>query len=77
MIFISTFDDLNRHDYGLALYCLSCDRWGKADLNRLIEAGRGGKRVTEARFRCQDCGALVEKQLRPPVPMLGGATGYI
>lgn len=77
MICVSTFEDLNRQDYGLALYCMSCNRWGEADLNRLIQTGHGDKPVTEARFRCRDCGELVEKQLRPPVPSLGGAVAYI
>jgi ABC-type ATPase with predicted acetyltransferase domain len=43
----------------------------------LIESGRGDRQVTDARFRCRDCGALVEKQLRPPVPQLGGSVAYI
>ncbi len=77
MIRVSTFADLNRQDYGLALYCMGCDRWGEANLNWLIETGQGEKPVTEARFRCRDCGELVEKQLRPPVPSLGGAVAYI
>jgi len=77
MICVSTFAELNRQDYGLALYCMSCDRWGEADLHRLIETGQGDRPVTEARFRCCDCGKLVEKQVRPPVPVLGGAAGYI
>ena len=33
--------------------------------------------VTEARFRCKDCGENVEKQVRPPVPTVGGAVAYI
>jgi hypothetical protein len=77
MIHVSTFEDLASRHYGLALYCLVCDRWGEADLNRLIESGHGSKPVTDTRFRCRDCGQLVEKQLRPPVPELGEATGYI
>ncbi len=77
MIKISTFEQLNRQDYGLALYCIACDRWGEADLGELVDAGLGGRSITTARFRCRDCGALVEKQVRPPVPELGGAAGYI
>ena len=38
---------------------------------------RGDRAVTQARFRCRDCGEVVEKQVRPPVPELGGAAGYI
>lgn len=30
---------------------------------------KGDKPVTEARFRCRDCGEIVEKQVRPPVPL--------
>jgi len=28
--------------------------------------------VTEARFRCKECGEIVEKQVRPPVAEIGG-----
>jgi len=54
-----------------------CDRWGKADLDWLIQIGHGDKSVTEARFRCRDCGEIVEKLVRPPVPSLGEAVAYI
>jgi len=77
MIRVSTFEDLNRQDYSLALYCLSCDRWGKADLDWMIQNGKGDEPVTETRFRCRDCGEIVEKQVRPPVPLLGEAVAYI
>ncbi len=77
MICVSTFAELNRQDYGLALYCMSCDRWGEADLNRIIQTGMGARAVTETSFRCRDCGEIVEKQLRPPVPSLGSAAAYI
>jgi len=77
MIHVSTFEELKRQQYGLALYCIVCDRWGEADLKQLIETGRGNRAVTQARFRCRDCGEVVEKQVRPPVPELGGAAGYI
>ncbi len=53
------------------------DRWGEANLDRLIQNGKGDKSVTEARFRCRDCGEIVEKQVRPPVPSLGGSLAYI
>jgi hypothetical protein len=33
--------------------------------------------VVDARFRCRDCGSVVDKQLRPPVPEVGGARAYI
>jgi hypothetical protein len=72
-----TFEDLRCQSHSLGLYCVECDRWGEADLDLLIESGRGDRLLTEARFRCRDCGDVVEKQLRPPVPRLGGAVAYI
>ena len=77
MIHVSTFEELNRQEYGLALYCMSCDRWGEANLRELVDTGLGAKSITAARFRCRDCGELVEKQVRPPVPQPGGVMGYI
>jgi hypothetical protein len=72
-----TINELHNHNHTLALYCLSCDRWGEADLERLIQSGKGNKPVTEARFRCRDCGEIVEKQVRSPVPKMGRAVTYI
>jgi hypothetical protein len=77
MISIRTFEELQIQNHTLALYCLSCDRWGMVDLDWLINIGNGDKPVTEARFRCKDCGEIVEKQVRPPVPTVGGAEAYI
>ena len=48
-----------------------------ANLDWLIKNGKGDKPVTEARFRCKDCGEIVEKLVRPPVPTVGGAVAYI
>jgi len=77
MISVGTIEELRRQDYGLGLYCLSCDRWGDANLDWLIQNGKGKKSVIAARFRCRDCGEIMEKQVRPPVPTLGGAVAYI
>ena len=77
MIRMGTIEELHRQEHTLALYCISCDRWGEANLDWLIQNGKGNELVTEARFRCRDCGEIVEKQVRPPVPTLGGAVAYI
>ena len=77
MISMGTIEKLREQNHILALYCISCDRWGKADLDWLIQIGHGDKSVTEARFRCRDCGEIVKKQVRPPVPLLGGAVTHI
>ena len=77
MLKLATFSDLQEQQHTLGLYCLRCDRWGEADLEGLISDGCGNREVVEARFRCRQCGDLVDKQLRPPVPELGGAVAYI
>ena len=74
---LATFLDLRDQMHSLGLYCIVCNRWGEADLNWLIETGRGHRQLTETKFRCRECGGLVEKQLRPPVPGIGSAKGYI
>ena len=56
MISMGTIEELHNHNHTLALYCLSCNRWGEANLVRLIQIGKGEKPVIEARFRCRDCG---------------------
>ncbi len=77
MISIGTITELKNMRHTLALYCISCDRWGEADLDWLIQNGKGNQPVTEARFTCRKCGEIVEKQVRPPVPSLGEAVAYI
>lgn len=74
---MATIEELERLNHTLGLYCVSCERWGDADLRALIRRGLGGRRITRTRFRCRDCGELVEKQIRPPVPAIGAATAYI
>ena len=77
MISMRTFEELRKHSHRLALYCLTCDRWGEANLDGLIQIGKGNRSVIETRFRCKDCGEIVAKQVRPPVPEVGGAVAYI
>ena len=77
LIRLQTFSELAARNHTLGLYCVNCDRWQVADLAGLIQAGRGSAVITQARFRCHDCGELAEKQLRPPVPTLGGSVGYV
>jgi len=46
-------------------------------MSKLLEQRRPVAVVAEVRFRCRDCGEIVEKQVRPPVPSLGEAVAYI
>lgn len=77
MIRMSTFLELQHNDHSLGLYCIACNRWGLADLQRLIDSGRGHSTVCDAKFRCRLCGSIVQKQLRPPAPSLGNTVRYI
>lgn len=77
MIRVSTLADVCRANYSLGLYCMRCERWEEADLERLVEGGHGDRLLCRSRFRCRDCGEPADKQLRPPVPALGGAVAYI
>ena len=74
---LETLRDLKQQNYSLGLYCLQCDRWAIADLDKLLESGQGELKVTHSRFRCADCGQAAEKQVRPPVPVVSTATPYI
>ena len=77
MIRMSTFLELRQNHHSLGLYCIQCDRWGMADLQWLIDSGRGNTAVCNARFRCKTCKSVVQKQLRPPAPALGDTARYI
>lgn len=72
-----TFLELHEQQHTLGLFCHVCNRWGEADIDDLIASGRGLCSLTKTNFRCRDCGELVQKQLRPPVPQVGGAVAYI
>lgn len=77
MIRMATIEELKRQSHSLGLFCPACDRWDRADLEALIRRGLGSRDVTRTRFRCRDCGAVAEKQVRPPVPKVGAAAAYI
>ncbi len=64
MISMPTISELHVQQHTLALYYLSCDRSDEANLDWLVQIGNGDKLVTSARFRCRDCGEIVEKQVR-------------
>ena len=77
MISIRTVKELYSENHMLGLYRLHCDRWSVANLEWLVQSGSGDRLLADTRFRCRDCGELAEKQVRPPVPQLGGSIAYI
>ena len=74
---LNTLEDLHLNNHELGLYCAICDRWGVAELDRLIATGHGSRVLANTHFRCRDCSAVVEKQVRPPVPKFSGTLPYI
>jgi len=56
--------------YRAHVACLSSNRWGAANLDWLIQNGKGKKPVTEARSRCRDCGKMVESSLFSRIDIL-------
>jgi hypothetical protein len=77
LISLRTIRDFHQQNHALGLYCPACERWTEANLPFMIQSGRGDLSVSDARFRCRDCGGVAEKQVRPPVPRVGGAVAYI
>jgi hypothetical protein len=52
VITLDTFSALHDHDYKLAAYCATCERWAVLDLERLIADGRGDYRFVGRKPRC-------------------------
>jgi hypothetical protein len=48
-------DEPCRH-HAPATSCNSCRHQADADLQAIVESGRGGVPLTELRFRCSQCG---------------------
>lgn len=65
-ISINTPAEFLEHAHTLSLYCRACERWLDVDLQVLVAAGRGDQAIQRMRFKCKDCGAGMEKQVRPP-----------
>lgn len=63
---IATPRDFIQHQHILSLYCRPCDRWVDVDLRQLIDLGRGDQPIQDMRFVCKECGARMDKQVRPP-----------
>ncbi len=55
----------------------TCPKSRALMVSRVLEQCRPVAVVAEARFRCRDCGEIVEEQVRPPVPEMGGSIAYI
>jgi hypothetical protein len=41
----------------LFVWCKACRHWRDADLQALVDSGRGDVPLAETRFRCSNCGS--------------------
>jgi hypothetical protein len=62
---ISTIADLGRNNMTLGLYCPECRRWAEIIPAVWLKTHADVSYVGRA-FRCKDCGARADKQVRPP-----------
>lgn len=63
-ITVRTIADLIEYDMVMGLHCLPCGRWVEADLQALVDSGKGGLPYAQAIFRCNQCGELASKQIK-------------
>ena len=74
---LHTVAGLLARNHTLQLYCLRCDHWRKAPLEHFAAQGFGDRPIATLRLRCSDCGAVPERQLRPPKSPPAIGTGWI
>jgi hypothetical protein len=58
---------LHEHGHELHAYCPTCDRWAALDLEAMVNAGQGDRRLPIS-VRCRWCGAEGQLQVRLPMP---------
>ena len=68
---LGTLADLAKAHYGLAAYCLPCNRWHDFDIAELV-ARHGNRDIVRFKPRCSKCGERAEKQVTPPMPRFEG-----
>ena len=68
---LETLADLAEARYGLAAYCLNCNRWHDFDIGELVER-YGNRSIVKFKPRCSICGERAQKQVSPPMPRFEG-----
>jgi len=68
---LATLEDLAKARYGLAAYCLNCNRWHDFDIAELVER-YGNRSIVLFKPRCRVCGERAEKQVTPPMARFEG-----
>ena len=68
---LETLNDLAKARYGLAAYCLNCNRWHDFDIEQLVEL-HGNRSILKFKPTCSVCGERAEKQVSLPMPRFEG-----
>ena len=76
MIDLGSIAGLHEHDHELRAYCAKCARWSVIDLEALVRAGQGDRRLP-LRVRCSVCGEPGQLQVRPPMPAWTNTNGWM
>ena len=76
MIDLGSIAGLLEHDHELHAYCARCDRWQALDLEGMVRAGQGDRRLPLT-VRCRVCDEIGRLQVRPPVPAWRNSNGWI
>jgi len=61
---ISTISDLAHYDLYIAIHCEEYDRWRESDPQVWLNKGLSDVDYVKAVFKCDDCGATGQKQIR-------------
>lgn len=72
MITLDTFAALLEHGHKLGAWCPGCSREAHADLQQLVAAGLGARKIADCRPVCCICGYRASWIVKPPVPTLDG-----
>lgn len=76
MIALGKLAGLREHDHRLTGCFPRCGRWSVLPLAELVAQGQGPRRLPIV-VRCRVCGEFGPAQLRPPVPTVPLASGWI
>jgi hypothetical protein len=68
MIDLGSIAGLLEHDHELHAYCTRCDRWQSLDLEGMVKAGQGDRRLP-LRVLCRTCGEVGTLQVWSPMPV--------
>ena len=63
-IVIRTMSDLADNNTYISIHCESCERSNDIDPEARIDEGRPDVDYVQAVFKCEDCGAKGQKQIR-------------